>query len=313
MATLVWQSERIEKMKITENSMLISKETGEVLAEDIPPNSVIKTPIEAKISKEKGWLPRKTDITSQICGDFYWSILNPEKAFYDDLRDEFLAKVIYLVTYIDYDSNKLVTAEGSEHKKRLMKKTDVERVMGLSEKHFRQFWKSVTAYGFVSEEKDGSLTVCDKFRKGELKLSKRENLRAVKIFTHSVRYMYEHTDNRSHKYLAYLFRLIPFISLRYNVLCTNPLEPDKTKVQKMTAKELCFRLGLDTSHQTRLINKLFTLSFVDKQGDKRSVINVLTNMKNDEKRNFITINPQFYAGYIEEQEMLDIVEKFALE
>lgn len=243
------------------------------------------------------------------CGDFVWSLFNPSESYIPELNEEFLSKLIYLATYIEYDTNALIINKGQSHTKCYMTKSDVQSVIGLGEKQFRKFWKEMHDKDFVCEDADGVIYMNFKFHKGKLQPSE---LRAVKLFIHSIRYLYENTDNRSHRYLAYLYRLIPYINLKHNVMCDNPLETKPQLIRPLTAKEICERLGLDVTNQTKLINKLFTLSFIDKNGDKRSVIRIVTDAKNNERRNFITINPQFYCGYISETDLLETTERFLL-
>lgn len=306
-------------MRTTVDGYYTDEETGETIP--IPKGSKVVTPqdqdriqraLERK--KEKSQEVAKVALTTKaVCGDFYWLTFEPDKPFYPDVSEELLAKIIYLLTYVSYDTQTLTIQEGVRHTKRNMTKSDVRELIKLSDKRFAEFWKSMLGTGIIVEEDDGSLKVCDSFFKGKLHLNKKENVAAMKIFSHSVRYLYENTDIRSHRYLAYLFRVVPYINLRYNVLCNNPLETDQRKVAPITARELCKLIGLDESNQTRLTNNLLKLSFVDKQGDKRSVVRIITDYKNDERRNFITINPQFYSGYMANQELLGVVDEFLLD
>jgi hypothetical protein len=129
-----------------------------------------------------------------------------------------------------------------------------------------------------------------------------------------VRYLYENTTTKSHRYLAYLYRLIPYINASYNVFCSNPEETDRSKIKWLTAREMCTILGLDESNETRVVNTLFKLSFIDKNGDSRSVIKMLQDVKNGETRRFIAINPQFYQGYcITPTEATTLMQEFLLE
>ena len=75
---------------------------------------------------------------------------------------------------------------------------------------------------------------------------------------------------------------------------------------------LCHIIGIDDTQVKRFIKTLFKLSFVDRNGDKRSVITLVTNYKNDDERNFVLINPQFYAGYMCKDDMLSVLDEFAI-
>lgn len=244
-----------------------------------------------------------------VCGDFYWTLFESKEEYYPDVSDSMLAKIVYLITYMDYDSNLLVVQDTPTSPKRPMLKKDVAKVIRLHRCKFSRFWDELLATGIITEEPDGKLRVCSLFCKGNLT---KKNMAAMKVFTHAVRYMYENIDVRSHQYISYLFRLIPYINLRHNVFCKNPLETEKSEIVRMTAKDMCHLFGIDDTQVKRFIKTLFKLSFVDKNGDKRSVITLVTNYKNDGERNFVLINPQFYAGYMCKSDMLSVLDEFTI-
>lgn len=250
------------------------------------------------------------------CGEFFWSLYNVGFDYHPDLPDDLLSKVIYLLTYMDYNTNKLVIRDSAYDAYRPMKKDDVRKVIRLSKRRFFCFWDKLMNCGVISENECGELIVSDEFRRGKGKIDKRtmHGMSAIKIFSHAVRYVYENIDVRSHRYLSYLYRLIPFISLKYNVFCLNPLEMDKEKIQPLTVKELCELIGIEPQkhNEDRLINSLFKLMFIDKDKNKLSVITLIKRIVNDEIRQYITINPQFYAGYISIDEMDSIMNEFVI-
>lgn len=244
-----------------------------------------------------------------VCGDFYWTLFDSKEEYYPDVSDSMLAKIVYLVTFMDYETNLLVMQDSPTSPKRPMLKKDVAKVIKLHRCKFSRFWEELLATEIITEEPDGKLRVCSRFCKGNLA---KKNMAAMKVFTHAVRYMYENIDVRSHQYISYLFRLIPYINLRYNVFCENPLETEKSEIVRMTAKDMCRIMGLDDTQVMRFVKTLFKLSFVDKNGDERSVIKLVTDRKNTEVRTFVLINPQFYAGYMSKTEMLGVLDEFAL-
>lgn len=245
----------------------------------------------------------------EMCGDFYWTLFNSREEYYPNVTDSMLAKIIYLITYMDYRTNILMVRDSSTEPKRPMTKKDVQKVIRLHRCKFSRFWNEMLATGIIEEESDGRLRVCKSFCKGKLT---NKNATAMKVFTHAVKYMYENVDVRSHRYIAYLFRLIPYISLRYNIVCKNPLETNESAIEWMTVKEICQVLKIDESQAARFMNNLFSLEFVDRQGDKNSVVMFLKNTKNDEVRNFIIINPQFYSGYMCQDDMRELLDDFKL-
>ena len=301
-------------LKTFSEGYYIDKKTGEMTP--IPVGSKIQTKEEQEHIKKMMQLKReKVDFEkfkNEKCGGFFWSLYNVGKDYHPELSDDMLAKVIYLLTYLDYNQNILVVRDNANLPYRPMTKNDVRNVIRLHRCNFAKFWERLMDSGIISEGADGKLIVSEVFRRGKLTKKAKGGMAAIKIFSQAVRYMYEHIDVRSHKYLAYIYRLIPYINLRYNVFCTNPLEKDKFKIEPLTAIELCKIIGIEgrRDNENRLIDTLFKLMFYDRNGDKLSVITVIKRFENDEVCQYITINPQFYAGYISQEDMLDILEEF---
>lgn len=303
-------------IKVENGGYFVDKETGEMIP--VPPKSEIRTQEERDQMREiveyKNELALRNNelnkVRGNLCGEFFWTTYEDGKSYYPDIPDDMLAKIIYLLTYLDYDKNILVVRDSVTEPYRPMLRDDVRKVIRLHRCKFSNFWKKLMSTGIISENEDGSLSVSPHFFRGKLSKGDKQGTAAMKIFTHAVRYLYENTEVRSHRYLAYLYRLIPYISLKYNILCFNPLETQDTNIRKMTAKDLCELLGMDESNQKRLIDTLLNLSFVDKCGDERSVIRVIVDKKNSERRNFILINPQFYSGYIQETDLLSALKEF---
>ena len=302
---------------MAEDSYITDAETGET--DLLPKGTIVMTPEEverrksyAKLRQEQAEEKRKLAAAKdRLCGDFVWSLYKVGEEYHPNVSDSLLTKIIYLLTYLDYNSSMLVVREGANQKYRPMKKADVRNLIQLHRSKFDAFWGQVLETGIITEDSEGKLIVDSSFRKGALGKRDREGQAAIKLFTHAVRYLYENTDVRSHKYLSYFYRLIPYINLKYNIVCRNPLEDDGDLIDKITIKDICHILGVDESNQTRLKNALFSLRFVDKNGDERSVITIVTNYKNDERRDFVLINPQFYSGYMPKNDLLDEIKLFA--
>lgn len=297
-----------------EDYYLVGKKSGEVKGEVIG-GSTIESPDQKKRKKEI--MDNKSQqklFTKSECGKFFWSLYDVGADYFPEVSDAMLSRIIYLMTYLPYDGNYLVIRKNASVPYRPMLKDDVKNVIGLTKQWFEDFWVSLMQTGIINEQEDGKLVVCDKFRRGRMGKKAKQNMTAIKIFDGAVKYVYEHTTTKSHRYLAYLYRLIPYINSAYNVFCSNPEETNKEKIKWLTAKEMCWILGLDDTHEKRVVNTLFKLSFIDKNGDSRSVIKMLQDVKNGETRRFITINPQFYQGYcITPTEATTLMREFLLE
>ena len=295
-------------------------ESGESIY--LPANTTIRTEedkeqIKAAIAKKEELAEARrvaNTFTYSLCGEFFWSLYNAGQDYHPNVSDDMLAKIIYLLTYLDYKKNMLVIRRNASDAYRPMKKDDVKNVIRLHRCNFPRFWDELMKSGIITENEFGELMVCDSFRRGKVDGRSTQGMSKIKMYSRAIRYVYENTDVRSHKYLSYLYRLIPFINLKYNILCLNPLETDKYKVQPLTTKELCELIGIEgrKDNADRLTDKLFKLMFFDKNKDKLSVITTIKRIKNDEVCQYITINPQFYAGYISTEDIIDIMGEFVI-
>lgn len=297
--------------KTINDGYYVDGETGEVTP--VAANATIMGETERDRLKKKAAQAkeRKDYAVAQrdVCGDFYWTLFDSRKEYYPEVSDSVLAKIVYLITYMDYNNNLLMVQDSPTSVKRPMLKKDVAKIIRLHRCKFSRFWSELMATKIITEEPDGKLRVCARFCKGNLA---KKNMAAMKIFTHAVRYMYENIDVRTHQYIAYLFRLIPYINLRHNVFCKNPLAADLAEAELLTAKDMCHILGIDETNQSRFVKTLFKLSFVDKGGNERSVVRLVIDRKNTEARTFVLINPQFYSACMSKSDMLGVLDEFTI-
>lgn len=294
--------------------LIVDAATG-IVEGTLPAGTTTITPEQKQMMREiKERKTKQKLLTKSECGKFFWGLYYPYENYFPNVSDALLSRVIYLMTYLPYEKDYLVVRRDFGVAYRPMLKEDVRKVIGLSERQFRDFWTELLSSGIIMEQDDGRLVVCDRFRRGKMGKKTKKDMSAIKIFDEGVRYVYEHTTTKSHRYLAYLYRLIPYINSAYNVFCSNPEETNRDRIKWLTAKEMCWILGLDDSHEKRVVDTLFKLSFIDRNGDSRSVIKMLQDVKNGETRRFIAINPQFYQGYcITPIEANTLMQEFLLE
>lgn len=80
------------------------------------------------------------------------------------------------------------------------------------------------------------------------------------MYCNCVRYFYDScTRITDHKKMSYIFKIIPFVSRRFNIVCKNPWETDKNKIIPMSVGDFCEALGLDRSHARRVLKELLNV------------------------------------------------------
>lgn len=304
-----------------EDSVLINEATGEAI--HVPKGTKYETPDD--LARKKYAMEKRkeyeeahrlaNELKNKTCGEFFWSLYDVGAAYHPEMSDGMLVKVIYLLTFLDYKRNILVSRQSASDKYRPMTKDDVRNVIRLHRCKFPKFWDDLMSTGIIYENESGELEVDESFRRGHIDKRELKDIARIKLFTYAIRYMYENTDVRTHRYLAYLYRLIPYINLKYNVLCLNPLEVDKHRIKLLTARDLCELVGVEgrKDNEDRLINTLFKLMFISRDNRKLSVITLIKRYEDDVMCQYITINPQFYAGYISTEDMADIFDEFVIE
>lgn len=278
----------------------------------------------ARTSKVKNELYKDTN---RLRGDFYSVLCRDVDLLWDDISEPTLGKLIYLATFIDnnncicFDGNweKEISSDnhGYNHIEYIrngipMKKEDIRMTLNINRKSFSFFWKECIAKQLIIESNGSFFLPRNKFRFCDDSGVNKRKVPMIKMFKHAIRYMYEHTDERSRKTLVHLYRLIPFINLTYNGLCENPFEMDKSKIKPLRLSKICEKFGIDKTNQVRFLNKLKKLRFIDKEGKECSVIRYEW-LYYDEDIYWIKINPQFYSGYVSEEAMVEMVEQFRLD
>ena len=180
-------------MTTTEKKLIVDAETGEVEGV-LPTGTTYETPEQKRFKKEilESKLQQKFFVRCE-CGRFFWSLYYPDENYFADVSDSTLSRAIYLMTYLSYDKDYLVIREDSSMPYRPMYKKDVQRVIGLSERRFNDFWNDLMKTKIIEEHEDEKLFVCDRFKRGKLGKKVKRDMSAVKVFDGCVRYLYENT------------------------------------------------------------------------------------------------------------------------
>lgn len=274
----------------------ISDSTGEI--KDIEDGVLTYYPQdEYERRKEFGKLRSKTKLQDEIDyenvvsegGNYVWHYFVPAEHNFDSLNNPTISRLVYLATYINND-NYLSYDNGQ-----LLSRSQLQSLLNLGDTAFKSFLRQTKRHNYLIEDDSGFQLNPNIFGKG--KLQKVKDQRAAKLFVYSTRFLYEHATIDSHKTLAYMYMILPYVNLTYNVLCENPWETDKSKITKMSVDTLCAKLGLDISHSKRFVNRLLEIQYPDKNGDKRGILVAVRAAKNDVIKEYLCVNPAFYSVY----------------
>jgi len=121
---------------------------------------------------------------------------------------------------------------------------------------------------------------------------KKNGIIVTRLFNEAIRNIYTNVDTKSHRYLGYLFKLIPYINTKYNILCKDNIEQDRDNLERMTLGDVCAVLNHDKSNARRLGNELLSL----KLKDGSAIFAAVAFKSLDVKNMCLIINPKVLFG-----------------
>jgi len=130
-----------------------------------------------------------------------------------------------------------------------MDKDGLAKLMRLGSSTFKSFWTEVDGkYIFTLD--DSSLKMTGEFFRGSLtrriKLDKQKN-EYQQIFVSTLRELYWQIEPKKHRYLGYMLMILNKVSWEYNILCKNPDETDRSKIETMDLDDFCRSMGSNFS------------------------------------------------------------------
>ena len=76
-----------------------------------------------------------------------------------------------------------------------------------------------------------------------------------------MRALYEATPHRLHQYLGYIFLMMPYVNVQWNIVCHNPLEDHLEVIEPMTLGEFCDAIGYERDNAQRLLDNYRKITF----------------------------------------------------
>ena len=119
------------------------------------------------------------------------------------MRPKTAARLMYLATYLSYDG------VHSERKR-------MAELLGLKRKTFDRFFAEVTDAGMLIKTDDGYTMNRNYFVRG--KVERADSTRFTRVFIKSMRALYEATPPRLHQYLGYIFLMMPYVNVQWNII-----------------------------------------------------------------------------------------------
>lgn len=208
-------------------------------------------------------------------GSFYFSYYNK---LLNMLKPQYLTRALYLCSYMNYDN---LLVEGKTHHKPIYE-SDLIRIWNISRAEMFNTKKELIDLGILIVNENKTLSISENFcKKGELMKNIKDE--KARIFNDAIREIYEKAKPSEHKKLALLYKMLPYINLKWNMVCSNIDEEIKDLVQPIDVKTLCKLLN--QSNVTKLKKDLLSLTV-----NGRPVVLMASVMN----KSIILINPSVY-------------------
>ena len=256
---------------MAERLVLLDDDTGEI--KDFIGEYRTQEQIEAQtkyvVNKEK----------QTFNSDFTWIVFEYGKELLPNIKDQSLVRLIYLSTICDYDGV-------------LPPKSVIKKKLKLSDKYWSYFFKEMRSNNLILEDEETGALYLNKdfFIKGSLKeMSDKRD--CTRLFCNFIQDVYDACDNiKSINQISYLYKLIPFVNRRTNIVCYNPKEQDPEKVYPITLGEFCDMIGYSRKNARRLVSDLLSL----KCNGQNLIGFFVTNLNQTSWK--IIVNPHIYYG-----------------
>lgn len=276
-----------------EDGKAVNINTGEVF--DVvtvlgPKGTYHSTPAQKELYKEYLAQEQEKSLrkrTSNTLGSFYFLRNTVD---FKGITESDITRLIFLSTYTKYGTSKLIYKNKPVYRKELI------QLLGISKAETSKFLNRVCPKFLLETDEGIILSKTDIFIRGNLtKEQKADVFGYRKFYIKAVRKLYNEVDKTKHKHLGYIFRLLPYINIEFNVLCSNPQEEELEDVDFITLGDFCDLIGYNKHNVGRLISSFKQISF-NIDGKNRNFVNfVISGMDILDSR--VYINPRIlYSG-----------------
>jgi hypothetical protein len=219
----------------------------------------------------------------QVCSDTF-----------PDMEAAHLTRLIYLSTFLNYD-NTLVNASGGT-----MTKAMIKQQLHLPKTQFYKFWQDMVQREILLDHGIAISLNENLFFKGNVNniLQKCDNdgTTFIRLYIHGIRELYEKSTTSSHKTLSYLFRILPYVNRKFNIVCFNPHETNDNLICPMNLQDLAGVIGYEQSHIKRLVKQLVNTTFIV-DGKEVGAVGIVSCYLAAGNKSELFINPKvYYAG-----------------
>ena len=215
----------------------------------ITPEEVAKINGKAKIDDSNEFI---RDTFGSFFHFWYSEILK------EDCNMAYMVRLLYMASYINYD-NSMIFDNGKK-----IKKKDLETILRLSQRETYNTISYLLEKNFIVIDKKTKNVAIDEscIKKGavDIQKDKIKDLGIARVFNEGIRRLYENFPVNSHKLLGWFIKILPYLSVDYNIVCKNVNESDMELIEPLSWKELRVILNDNEVTFSRNKNRLLKLT-----------------------------------------------------
>ena len=273
-------------------------EYGEIISSDVIGTNddikYIKPPKEGEKKKLKS-IRKSEDLCDKVTealGGFYWMIYYDNRLFDGLIDNKHIARIIYLATFLEYETNKLVVRRTGQMSIPLTEK-DIKNELSLDRRVYADFKKEMVNNGILIFKANGIYLSSEWFYKGEVKGYKK-NIRGYngsfsRIYDMTVIQLYKQVSTRQHETLGYLFKLLPFCDHEYNIISAMP-NTEYAMDKALSKQDIAELLGIEFETYKKVEKQLMRF-YITVEDVNYYIIGKASFETLDSTRNYYVINP----------------------
>lgn len=163
-------------------------------------------------------------------------------------KPQSVARLIYLSTCLKDKTEKFIRKGKNRGQACFIRRKDLSEVLHIAKSTAFDFLHEVMGT-FIEEDADGSLVAKNGFA---MSGQSGKGIPYTRVYKGAVKRLYEGTPSTKHKYIGYIFKMLPYLNVKWNILCWNTTCEDLYEINPMTMREFCDEIGYDMSQAAKL-------------------------------------------------------------
>ena len=197
---------------------------------------------------------------NRLYGSFTFLKYRQSEDIWPDTAPNDIAKLFYLSTFLSYNSNILKFSNG-----RLISSENLKELLRVSDSTCRRFLMNMEQKNFLQVEGETIRISSALFARQNIRRWQGENFSFIRIYHRTYKYLDGNLPIRQHSRLGYLIKLIPYLNIKKNIICSNPQEAIAESIIPLNGQSICRILNYTNNQTSRLLRDLSELRLENNQ------------------------------------------------